>query len=104
MKRLICEVIKLVSLFCRLGTPLATALKISFPYHSLRGGRGQPEVGVALDVAEVAVEVGAVRLLESGAEAEVGQLDVPAGVQQQVVRLYVSAREERRTILRKVIA
>ena len=55
-------------------------------------------------MAEVAVEVGAVRLLESGAEAEVGQLDVPAGVQQQVVRLYVSAKEERRTILRKVIA
>ena len=43
-------------------------------------------------MAEVAVEVRAVRLLEAGAEAEVGQLDVAAGVQQQIVRFDVSAK------------
>ena len=43
-------------------------------------------------MAEVAVEVCAVRLLEAGAEAEVGQLDVAAGVQQQIVRFDVSAK------------
>lgn len=40
---------------------------------------------------QVPVEVGAVALLESCAEAEVAQFDVPARVQQQIVRLYVSA-------------
>ena len=44
-------------------------------------------------MAEVAVEVCTVRLLEAGAEAEVGQLDVAAGVQQKIVRFDVSARK-----------
>ena len=44
-------------------------------------------------MAEVAVEVRAVRLLEAGAEAEVGEFDVAAGVQQQIVRFYVSAKK-----------
>ena len=43
-------------------------------------------------MAEVPVEVGAVRLFESGAEAEVGELDVAARVQQKVVGLDVSAK------------
>ena len=64
----------------------------SCTYHGLRGRRGEPEVRVALDVAEVPVEVCAVRLFESGAEAEVGELDVAARVQQKVVRLDVSAK------------
>ena len=41
-------------------------------------------------MAEVPVEVGAVGLFESGAEAEVGELDVAARVQQKVVGLDVS--------------
>ena len=44
-------------------------------------------------MAEVSVEVCAVRLLEAGAEAEVGQLDVASGVQKQIVRFYVSAKK-----------
>ena len=72
--------------------PGAHRLARSYTYHCLRGRRGEPEVRVALDVAEVPVEVGAVRLFESGAEAEVGELDVAARVQQKVVGLDVSAK------------
>ena len=43
-------------------------------------------------MAEVAVEVCAVGLFESCAEAEVGELDVAARVQQKVVGLDVSAK------------
>lgn len=48
------------------------------------GGRG---------AREVAVEVGAVALLEAGAEPEVAELDVATCVQQQVVGLYIPATQ-----------
>ena len=43
-----------------------------------------------LGLAEITVKVGAVRFLEARAKAEVGELEVAASVQQEVVRLDVS--------------
>ena len=43
-------------------------------------------------MAKVAVEIGAVALLEAGAEAEVRELDVAAGVQEEIVWFDVSVK------------
>eukprot|EP00047_Mylnosiga_fluctuans_P016943 m.57569 g.57569 ORF g.57569 m.57569 type:complete len:382 (+) comp6842_c0_seq1:875-2020(+) len=45
---------------------------------------------------KAAVEVGAVRLLHAGAQAEVGQLDMAVGIEQQVVWLDVAVDEAQR--------
>ena len=47
-------------------------------------------------LAEVAVELGAVALLQAGAEAEVGELDVSAGVQEEVVWFDVPGGRKKR--------
>ena len=56
------------------------------PFYTTSRQRPLTEVG-GFGLAEVPVELGPVRLLQARAEPEVGELDVPPRVQQQVVRL-----------------
>ena len=43
-----------------------------------------------LHLTEVSVEIGSVRLFKTSAKAEVGKLNVAVGVQEEVIRLYVT--------------
>ena len=52
------------------------------------------EVG-RLGLAEITVEVSAVRFLQPRAQAEVRELEVAPSVQQEIIRLDISARKEK---------
>ena len=67
-------------------TRISRLTKDLCPFFTTSRQRRLTEVG-GFGLAEVPVELGPVRLLQARAEAEVGELDVPPRVQQQVVRL-----------------
>ena len=79
----------------QLGVPVGQGASVLLPtlctaFAVHRIGRGKVR---RFGLRQIAVKIGAVRFLEAGAQAKVGQLDVTARVQQQIIRLYVSMNE-----------